>query len=161
MILQLLILAFYVGLFLSVKGVTICLRPRQSLVYCKCLITPRHGYSLSKISQRLPKKLSSMRNGVSMLLSSSTVLIMDLLARKSIKHGENCYAVSDSRIRQQQSELKKMLDMNMALPGSDLRRLETTSIPVPDRDDTYIAGMSVFHELHCLVRLPLFASSKC
>ncbi|CAD6576148.1 MAG: hypothetical protein ASARMPRED_007619 [Alectoria sarmentosa] len=44
-------------------------------------------------------------------------------------------------------------NMNMPLPGSDLRRLGTTSIPVPDRDDTYIAGMSVFHELHCLKRL--------
>ena len=49
---------------------------------------------------------------------------------------------------------EQILDMNMALAGSDLRRLGTTSILVPDRDDTYIAGMSVFHELHCLVRLP-------
>ena len=78
-----------------------------------------------------------------------------------MRHGGNCYTVSNSRIRQEQKELNKMLDMNMALPGSDLRRLGTTSIPVPDRDDTYIAGMSVFHELHCLVSPPLFVLSKC
>lgn len=41
--------------------------------------------------------------------------------------------------------------MNMALPGSDLRKLGATSIPVPEHEDTYIAGLSVYHELHCLV----------
>lgn len=41
--------------------------------------------------------------------------------------------------------------MNIGVAKSDLDRIGTTSIPVPGTDDWYIAGLSVFHELHCLV----------
>lgn len=44
-------------------------------------------------------------------------------------------------------------DMNIAVPKSDLDRIDTASIPIPDTKSMYFAGLSVFHELHCLVRL--------
>ncbi|KAM7185569.1 protein of unknown function (DUF3328) domain containing protein [Rhypophila sp. PSN 637] len=44
-------------------------------------------------------------------------------------------------------------NMNIAVPKSDLERIGTHSIPIPDMDEMYFAGLSVFHELHCLKRL--------
>lgn len=44
-------------------------------------------------------------------------------------------------------------NMNIAVPASDLERVGTSSIAVPGEPGKYIAGLSVFHELHCLKRL--------
>lgn len=44
--------------------------------------------------------------------------------------------------------------MNIAVPASDLDRIQASSIAVPDEPGMYVAGLSVFHELHCLVRYP-------
>lgn len=44
-------------------------------------------------------------------------------------------------------------DMNIAVPKSDLDRINADSIPVPSTHDQYITGLSVFHQLHCLKRL--------
>ncbi|KAH8677622.1 hypothetical protein BX600DRAFT_545367 [Xylariales sp. PMI_506] len=41
----------------------------------------------------------------------------------------------------------------IAVPKSDLSRIKSTSIPIPDTDDMYFAGLGVFHELHCLKRI--------
>ncbi|KAI0394338.1 hypothetical protein F5Y17DRAFT_428020 [Xylariaceae sp. FL0594] len=43
--------------------------------------------------------------------------------------------------------------MNIAVHKSDLRRVGSHSIPIPGTEDMYFAGLSVFHELHCLKRL--------
>ncbi|KAL1988312.1 hypothetical protein VTN96DRAFT_9995 [Rasamsonia emersonii] len=43
--------------------------------------------------------------------------------------------------------------MNIAVPKSDLDRINADSIPVPGSQDQYIAGLSVFHELYCLKHL--------
>jgi hypothetical protein len=48
-------------------------------------------------------------------------------------------------------QLKIGLDMNIAVPGSDLEKIGAESIKVPGQPDQYIAGLGVFHELHCLV----------
>jgi hypothetical protein len=45
--------------------------------------------------------------------------------------------------------------MNIGIPKSDLDRIGATSIPVPGMDGWYIAGLIVFHELHCLVWNPI------
>jgi hypothetical protein len=45
-----------------------------------------------------------------------------------------------------------LIDMNIAVPGSDLKKIQTSSISVPGEPGTFVAGLSVFHELHCLVR---------
>ncbi len=42
-------------------------------------------------------------------------------------------------------------DMNIAISKSDLDKIGAESIKVPNRDDQYIAGLGVYHELHCLV----------
>ena len=42
--------------------------------------------------------------------------------------------------------------MNIGVSGSDLKKIGGDSIPVPGEPDKYIAGLSVYHELHCLVR---------
>jgi hypothetical protein len=42
--------------------------------------------------------------------------------------------------------------MNIAVSGSDLEKIGGDSIPIPGAPDKYIAGLGVFHELHCLVR---------
>ncbi|KAK4238782.1 hypothetical protein C8A03DRAFT_33178 [Achaetomium macrosporum] len=44
-------------------------------------------------------------------------------------------------------------NMNIAVPKSDLDRVGTASIRIPGTDNMYFAGLSVFHELHCLKRL--------
>ncbi|KAI9752324.1 MAG: hypothetical protein M4579_005667 [Chaenotheca gracillima] len=44
-------------------------------------------------------------------------------------------------------------NMNIALPKSDLDRIGATSIPLPGDQNMFIAGLGVFHELHCLKRL--------
>ncbi|KND87851.1 hypothetical protein TOPH_07439 [Tolypocladium ophioglossoides CBS 100239] len=44
-------------------------------------------------------------------------------------------------------------NMNIAVPKSDLDRVGAASIRIPDTDNMYFAGLSVFHELHCLKRL--------
>lgn len=41
--------------------------------------------------------------------------------------------------------------MNIAVPKSDLDKIGASSIAVPNTEDEYVAGLSVFHELHCLV----------
>lgn len=41
--------------------------------------------------------------------------------------------------------------MNIAVPKSDIEQIGATSIPIPDTNDMYFAGLSVFHELHCIV----------
>jgi hypothetical protein len=41
--------------------------------------------------------------------------------------------------------------MNIAVPASDLKKINARSIAVPGEPDKYIAGLSVYHELHCLV----------
>jgi hypothetical protein len=41
--------------------------------------------------------------------------------------------------------------MNIAVPKSDLDKIGANSIAVPGTDQ-YIAGLGVYHELHCLVR---------
>lgn len=43
--------------------------------------------------------------------------------------------------------------MNIAVPASDLERLDISSVKAPGQPGMYIAGLSVFHELHCLKRL--------
>lgn len=43
------------------------------------------------------------------------------------------------------------LDMNIIVPATDLEKIGTTSIPIPGQSGNYIAGLSVYHELHCLV----------
>jgi len=43
--------------------------------------------------------------------------------------------------------------MNIAVPKSDIERIGSTSIPIPDMEGMYFAGLSVFHELHCIVSL--------
>ena len=43
--------------------------------------------------------------------------------------------------------------MNIAVPTSDLDKIQASSLQVPDEPGMSIAGLSVFHELHCLVRL--------
>jgi hypothetical protein len=43
--------------------------------------------------------------------------------------------------------------MNIAVPHSDLEKVGAESIKVPDQQNQYIAGLGVFHELHCLVSL--------
>jgi hypothetical protein len=45
-----------------------------------------------------------------------------------------------------------LTDMNIAVPPWDLAKTGTSSIRIPNTD-TYFAGLSVFHELHCLKRL--------
>lgn len=45
-------------------------------------------------------------------------------------------------------------NMNIAVSKSDLDRLGASSIAVPDTEDEYVAGLSLFHELHCLVSRP-------
>lgn len=45
------------------------------------------------------------------------------------------------------------LDMNIIVPASDLKKIKTASIGVPGEPGDYIAGLSVYHELHCLVSL--------
>jgi hypothetical protein len=42
--------------------------------------------------------------------------------------------------------------MNIAVPKTDLSRVGSTSIRIPETD-MYFAGLGVFHELHCLKRL--------
>ncbi|TRX94277.1 hypothetical protein FHL15_004744 [Xylaria flabelliformis] len=42
-------------------------------------------------------------------------------------------------------------NMNVAVHKSDLARIDTHSIPIPGMKDMYFAGLSVFHELHCIV----------
>ncbi|KAI0188739.1 hypothetical protein EV127DRAFT_512740 [Xylaria flabelliformis] len=44
-------------------------------------------------------------------------------------------------------------NMNVAVHKSDLARIDTHSIPIPGMKDMYFAGLSVFHELHCIKRL--------
>ncbi|ETS78823.1 hypothetical protein PFICI_08676 [Pestalotiopsis fici W106-1] len=44
-------------------------------------------------------------------------------------------------------------NMNIAVPKSDIERIGATSIPIPDTDNMYFAGLGVFHELHCIKRL--------
>ncbi|KAJ4297957.1 hypothetical protein N0V90_005856 [Kalmusia sp. IMI 367209] len=44
-------------------------------------------------------------------------------------------------------------NMNIAVPASDLQKINTKSIQVPGEPGMYIAGLSVYHELHCLKRL--------
>jgi hypothetical protein len=41
--------------------------------------------------------------------------------------------------------------MNIAVSGDDLSRIGASSIAIPGQKDSYIAGLSVYHELHCLV----------
>jgi hypothetical protein len=41
--------------------------------------------------------------------------------------------------------------MNIAVPASDLKKINAESIPIPGEPGMYIAGLSVYHELHCLV----------
>lgn len=41
--------------------------------------------------------------------------------------------------------------MNIAVPKSDLDRIGSHSIPITDTDNMYFGGLSVFHELHCIV----------
>jgi len=41
--------------------------------------------------------------------------------------------------------------MNIAVPKSDLERVGSRSIPIPDTNGLYFAGLGVFHELHCIV----------
>ncbi|KAK0613276.1 hypothetical protein B0T14DRAFT_556935 [Immersiella caudata] len=43
-------------------------------------------------------------------------------------------------------------NMNIAVPKSDLDKIGSTSIRIPNTS-TYFAGLGVFHELHCLKRL--------
>ncbi|KAF4628749.1 hypothetical protein G7Y89_g9408 [Cudoniella acicularis] len=43
--------------------------------------------------------------------------------------------------------------MNIAVSGSDLDRIGASSIPIPDQEGQYVAGLNVFHELHCLKRI--------
>lgn len=43
-----------------------------------------------------------------------------------------------------------MKDMNIGVPKSDLDKIGSRSIPIPGTD-LYFAGLSVFHELHCIV----------
>ena len=49
--------------------------------------------------------------------------------------------------------LIKGLDMNIAVPKSDLEKIGSASIRIPETDNMYFAGLGVFHELHCLKRL--------
>jgi hypothetical protein len=42
-------------------------------------------------------------------------------------------------------------DMNIAVSGSDLQKIGGKSIPIPGEKDKYLGGLSVYHELHCLV----------
>jgi hypothetical protein len=42
-------------------------------------------------------------------------------------------------------------DMNIAVPASDLDKIHTRSVGVPGEPGMYVAGLSVYHELHCLV----------
>ena len=41
--------------------------------------------------------------------------------------------------------------MNIAVPASDLKKIHAESIAVPGEPGMYVAGLSVYHELHCLV----------
>ncbi|KAE9980783.1 hypothetical protein EG328_012031 [Venturia inaequalis] len=43
--------------------------------------------------------------------------------------------------------------MNIIVPATDLEKIGTTSIPIPGQSGNYIAGLSVYHELHCLKRI--------
>jgi len=52
------------------------------------------------------------------------------------------------------------VDMNIAVPASDLEKIGADSIAVPGTDNEFIAGLGVFHELHCLVRSK-FKSLPC
>lgn len=42
-------------------------------------------------------------------------------------------------------------DMNIAVSKSDLDKIGADSIKVPGEEGEYIAGLGVYHELHCLV----------
>lgn len=46
------------------------------------------------------------------------------------------------------------VDMNIEVSKSDLDRIHADSIGVPGTD-TYVGGLGVYHELHCLVRNPI------
>jgi hypothetical protein len=45
-------------------------------------------------------------------------------------------------------------DMNIAVAKSDLDKIGADSIKVPGEENQYIAGLGVYHELHCLVGAP-------
>ncbi|KAK8078577.1 hypothetical protein PG996_004747 [Apiospora saccharicola] len=44
-------------------------------------------------------------------------------------------------------------NMNIAVPKSDLDRIGSHSILIPDTDNMHFGGLGVFHELHCIKRL--------
>jgi hypothetical protein len=45
------------------------------------------------------------------------------------------------------------IDMNIGVSKSDLDKIGADSIAVPGTD-MFVGGLSVYHELHCLVRSP-------
>lgn len=50
----------------------------------------------------------------------------------------------------------KSTDAHVRVSGEDLRRINKTSIPLPDEEDTYWGTLGVIHELHCLVSISLY-----
>lgn len=41
--------------------------------------------------------------------------------------------------------------MNIAVSKDDLDKIGADSIKIPGEENQYIAGLGVYHELHCLV----------
>ena len=120
----------------------------SSLIYCKSVITwcyYNHANESAAPAQSVVEKVKYRFNATLIIESPYTGppgeatdgAWHSLLDSKTALF---CVRVEDWRSK----------DMNIAVPKSDL---SAHSIPIPGRPGYDIAGLGVFHELHCLVRV--------